>query len=166
MNRKPLLGIFLGLTLLGLGSGFWQTTQTDKLESAPAVSFKTIEGKTIELSALIGKPVLVTFWATDCKSCLEEIPDLINLHQQYSPTGLNIIAVAMAYDPPNHVLNTAKSRQLPYLVALDPDRSIALAFGNVQLTPTTYLIDRAGKVVMHHVGKFDLADMQRRIEQL
>ena len=133
---------------------------------APAVSFKTIKGETLNMNALRGKPVIVTFWATDCSGCIEEIPHLISLHQQYNSQGLNILAVAMHYDPPNHVLAMAESKQLPYAITLDPSGTLAQAFGDVQLTPTTFLIDRNGNIVMQKIGVFDLADMQRRIDQL
>ena len=163
MTSKQTIGIFFGIALLTATIWFWQT-QT--ITSAPAVSFKTIKGDTLELASLKDKPVMVTFWATDCPGCIEEIPHLIQLHQQYQPSGLTIIAVAMYYDPPNHVLAMANSKQLPYQIALDPSGTLAQAFGNVQLTPTTFLIDKSGHIVMQKVGVFELSDMQKRIEQL
>ena len=154
------------LSLLGLfavGPWFWQT-QTSL--AAPNVSFKTIKGENIDMLTLKGKPVLVTFWSTDCPGCIEEIPDLIRLHQQFSPQGLTIVAVAMDYDPPNQVLAMAAAKQLPYEVALDPSGSLAQSFGNVQLTPTTFLIDKTGNIVLQKTGVFDLTDMQQRLARL
>lgn len=163
MNIKQLSRIILVASLISLGIWYWQT-QTVRM--APNVQFKTIKGESIQLAELQGKPILVTFWATDCPGCIEEIPHLIGLHQQYSPNGLKILAVAMHYDPPNHVLAMAESKQLPYAIALDPSGELAQAFGNVQLTPTTFLVDRQGSIVMQKTGVFDLGDMQKRIEQL
>lgn len=163
MTIKPVIGLFFIVGLIATGLWYWQT-QT--VRTAPAVSFKTIKGETLSMNALRGKPVIVTFWATDCPGCIEEIPHLISLHQQYSQHGLNIIAVAMHYDPPNHVLAMAESKQLPYAIALDPSGALAQAFGDVQLTPTTFLIDKAGNIVMQKIGVFDLTDMQHRIDQL
>jgi len=163
MNIKSTISILVIAALILTAAWYWQT-QT--VRTAPDVSFKTIKGETIRLAELRGKPALVTFWATDCPGCIEEIPHLIGLHQQYSQTGLSIIAVAMHYDPPNHVLAMAESKQLPYSIALDPTSELAQAFGDVQLTPTTFLIDKAGNIVMQKVGVFDLTDMQHRIEQL
>lgn len=142
---------------------FWQPPTA---RQAPALGFKTIKGEHIELAGLKGKPVLVTFWATDCPGCIEEIPHLIELHRQYSDAGLTIIAVAMHYDPPNRVVAMAKSKQLPYAVALDPSGSLALGFGNVQLTPSTFLIDRSGRIVMQKIGTFELEDMRQRLNRL
>lgn len=163
MNIKQSVAI-IGLTgLLAAGVWFWQT-QTVRI--APQVSFKTIKGVDISLADLKGKPVLVTFWATDCPGCIEEIPHLIQLHRQYSQQGLNIVAVSMHYDPPNRVLAMAGAKQLPYAIALDPTGSLAQSFGNVQLTPTTFLIDRNGHIVLQKVGIFDLQDMQQRLNRL
>lgn len=163
MTRKLAIGIFFSIAMGATALWFWQT-QT--LRFAPAVSFKTIKGDNLELASLKGKPVIVSFWATDCPGCIEEIPHLISLHQQYKTDGLTVIAVAMYYDPPNHVLAMANSKQLPYNIALDPNGTLAQAFDNVQLTPTTFLIDKSGHIVMQKVGVFDLSDMQQHIEQL
>ncbi|MGY6278190.1 peroxiredoxin family protein [Methylomonas sp. MgM2] len=163
MHIKQLSTALLIIGLIAALGWYWQT-QT--VRAAPDVGFKTIKGGTIRLSELQGKPVIVTFWATDCPGCIEEIPHLISLHRQYGGEGLNIIGVAMPYDPPNHVVTMAESKQLPYAVALDPSGELAQAFGEVRLTPTTFLIDRAGHIVMQKVGTFDLHDMQQRIEQL
>lgn len=163
MTFSQSIGILALIGLLAAGVWFWQT-QT--VRQPPNLTFKTINGESIELANLQGKPVLVTFWATDCRGCIEEIPLLIELHRQYSNAGLTIIAVAMYYDPPNRVLAMAKSKQLPYAVALDPSGSLARGFGNVQLTPTTFLIDRSGRIVMQKIGTFELEDMRQRLNQL
>jgi peroxiredoxin len=130
---------------------------------APETTFSTITGKKIALSELRGKPVIVTFWATDCASCIKEIPQLITLYQQYHQQGLEIIAVAMTYDPPNHVLDMAKALQLPYYVALDMQAENAHAFGDVSLTPTTFLIAPDGAIVLQKTGLFDLIDMKKQL---
>jgi peroxiredoxin len=72
----------------------------------------------------------------------------------------------MHYDPPNHVREMADSKKLPYAIVLDPSGELAQAFGNVQLTPTTFLIDKAGNIIMEKAGVFNLADMKRRLESL
>lgn len=130
---------------------------------APETTFSTITGQKITLSELRGKPVIVTFWATDCASCIKEIPHLIELYQQYHPKGLEIIAVAMAYDPPNHVIDMTQALQLPYPVALDMQAENAHAFGDVSLTPTTFLIAPDGTIVLQKTGLFDLSEMKNQI---
>ncbi len=130
---------------------------------APETTFSTITGKKIVLAELRGKPVIVTFWATDCASCMKEIPHLIELYQQYHDKGLEIIAVAIAYDPPNHVLDMAKALQLPYHVALDMQSENAHAFGDVSLTPTTFLITPDGSIALQKTGLFDLNEIKKQL---
>ncbi len=133
---------------------------------APAVNFMTLKGEKIELKKWRGKPVLVTFWATDCPSCVQEVEDFRGLYQQFHPKGLEIIAVAMAYDPPNHVVEMTRAKQIPYSVALDLRGDIARAFNNVSVTPTTFLINPAGQIVFSKVGLFNFKTMQDKIQQL
>ncbi|EIC30497.1 Peroxiredoxin [Methylomicrobium album BG8] len=131
--------------------------------TAPDVVFTTITGKQAASHAWRGKPAIVTFWATDCPSCMLEIPHLIDLYRRFHPQGLEIMAVAMAYDPPSHVVAMTRDRQLPYDVALDLNSAHALAFGNVQFTPTTFLISPEGKIAEKSVGVFDYSAWQSRI---
>jgi peroxiredoxin len=136
------------------------------ITSAPDVTFSTITGQKIALKELRGKPVIVTFWATDCPSCVEEIPDLINLYMQYHESGLEIIAVAMQYNPPNHVIDMTKDRQLPYKVALDLSSEVAEAFGGVMFTPSTFLIAADGTIIDKHIGTFNPEKMTSTINSL
>ena len=130
---------------------------------APETTFSTITGKKIALHELRGKPVIVTFWATSCASCVKEIPHLIELYQQYHDQGLEIIAVAMAYDPPNHVLDMSKALNLPYHVALDMQSENAHAFGDVSLTPTTFLIAPDGAIALQKTGLFDVNEIKNQL---
>ena len=156
----------IGLTLIGLIAAAAWVGMTQNNTPAPDITLTSITGKQITLKNLQGRPVIVTFWATDCPGCIEEVPHLIELYHQYHPRGLEIIAVAMYYDPPNHVAAMTRDRQLPYDVALDLKADHAKAFGDVRLTPTTFLIAPNGTVVMHKIGVFDLPDMKNRIETL
>ncbi|GAB4258717.1 MAG: TlpA disulfide reductase family protein [Methylomicrobium sp.] len=131
---------------------------------APDITLTTITGERIALKTLQGKPVIVAFWATDCPVCIEEIPDLIALYDDFHDRGLEIIAVAMYYDPPNHVVEMTRAKRIPYRVALDLRAEHARAFGNVRLIPTTFLIEADGTIGLHHVGAFDPADIRQRIE--
>jgi peroxiredoxin len=133
---------------------------------APDVTFTSITGKKIALKDLLGKPVIVTFWATDCPACIKEIPDLIDLYTQYHEKGLEIIAVAMYYDPPNHVVTMTEDQRLPYYVALDLQAEHAHAFGDVQLIPSTFLITPNGLIDLKKTGAFDPVEMKTRIDAL
>jgi len=133
---------------------------------APDISFNTLKGEKLNLASLQGKPSLITFWATDCPGCIKEIPHLKELHNTFATQGLNIIAVAMHYDRPDNVIAMSKEKQLPYHVALDPLAEASKAFGNVRLTPTSFLIAPDGNIVMQKIGEFNQADMQQRIKKL
>jgi peroxiredoxin len=152
---------FTLLLLLLFSIGCSQT-----ITSAPDVTFTTITGQKIALKDLRGKPVIVTFWATDCPSCIQEIPDLIDIYNQYHAAGLEMIAVAMYYDPPNHVVDMTNAKQLPYPVALDLNSEHAEAFGGIMFTPSTFLIAPDGSVVKKEIGLFDVAKMKTIIESL
>lgn len=135
-------------------------------EYAPDVTLTTLTGEKIALKHWRGKPAIVTFWATDCASCMREIPHLVDLYNEFHPRGLEMIAVAMAYDPPNHVVEMTRARQLPYHVALDLQSAHALAFGDVRFTPTTFLISPEGKIAEHTIGVFDYPSWQARIARM
>ena len=160
--RKPLTALFF-ICMIFL-SGLWWIIERN--QAAPDVTFSTITGKKIVLKQLHGKPVLVTFWATDCPGCIEEIPHLVELYNDYHDKGLEMIAVAMFYDPPNHVVAMTKAKQLPYDVALDLQGINAKLFRDVRLTPSTFLISPDSKIVMHKTGSFDVQDMKQRIESM
>jgi peroxiredoxin len=157
--KKNLVLVLLFCTLL-LGLRHWPE------QTAPNSTFTTITGKKITLQQLRGKPVLITFWATDCPSCIEEIPHFIDLHKTYHPLGLEIIAVAMIYDPPSRVVAMSQAKQIPYDVVLDLKSEHALAFGQVQLTPTTFLINSEGKFVMKKTGLFKPEELKTKINKL
>ena len=136
----------LGLALLAAINLF------NKKEPAPAVSFKNINGEQISLQSLRGKVVMVNFWATSCSTCVQEMPQMVETYNKYKDRGFEFIAVAMSYDPANYVLNFAQTRQLPFKVALDVDGEAAKSFGDVKLTPTTFLIDKDGNIIKRYVG--------------
>ena len=136
------------------------------IASVPDVTFTTLTGEKIVLKDLRGKPFIVTFWATDCPACIKDIPDLINLYNQYHLAGFEIFAVAMYYDPPNHVVDMTNAKQLPYPVVLDLNSKFAQAFGGIMFTPSTFLIAPDGSVNVKETGLFDLAKMKKNIESL
>ncbi len=154
-----LLTLFSIVTYLSLDSQFVPV-------KAPDVLFTTIKGQKIELKQLKGKPVIISFWATDCANCIEEVPLLIRLYQNYHKQGLEIIAVNMYYDPPNHIVQMTKVLQIPYHVALDLRAEHAHAFGKVQLTPNSFLISPEGEIIWQKTGKFDFADLSQKIKTL
>ena len=135
-----------------------------QVPEAPQVQFRTLGGEKVATSDLRGKVVLVNFWATSCVICMAEMPRIIDTFNKFKGQGFETIAVAMDYDPPNFVLAYAQQKQLPFKVALDVDGAVAKSFGNVRLTPTTFIIDRRGKVVKQYLGEPDFARMHALLE--
>ena len=133
-------------------------------KAAPAVTFLTIKGETIPLSTLRGKVVLVNFWATDCPICIKEMPQLIETHKKFQARGYETVAVAMWYDPPNRVVAFSEQRALPFKVAFDPVGEHAKAFGDLTLTPTTFVIDKRGNIVYRVVGEPDFGKLHELLE--
>lgn len=133
--------------------------------AAPEVTFVSLQGKKITTASLRGNVVLVNFWATDCVTCIKEMPDITATYNKYRAQGFETIAVAMRHDPPNYVLNYVEKNKLPFTVALDPMGELAKAFGEVKLTPTTFVIDRQGKVVTRILGEPDFAKLHALLEE-
>ena len=94
------------------------------------------------------------------------MPELVATHEKYHARGFDTLAVAMHYDPPSYVVNFVETRKLPFQVALDNTGSIAKAWGDVQLTPTTYLVNKRGEIVKTYVGAPNFPELHRLIEEL
>ncbi len=90
---------------------------------------------------------------------------MVDTYNKYRDRGLDFVAVAMSYDPANYVLNYAETRKLPFRVALDTQGDVARAFGDVQLTPTTFVIDKDGRIIKQYVGEPDFAALHQLLEE-
>ena len=163
MNKNKISAITVILILLGFAALYFNNAAVNQ---APNISINTIDGEKIALSSLKGQPALVTFWATDCPSCIKEIPHLKAIHADYAAKGVNIIAIAMKHDRLDHVIAMTENKKLPYKIALDPTGDVAKAFGNVRLTPTTFLIGPDSTIAMQKLGAFDEKKMRQRLDQL
>ncbi|HEY7841223.1 MAG TPA: TlpA disulfide reductase family protein [Gammaproteobacteria bacterium] len=135
-------------------------------ERAPDVSFTLLGEDPVAMSSLRGRPLLVNFWATTCSVCRREMPKLAELYRELHPVGLELIGVAMPYDPPNLVAEHAKRAPIPYPVSLDIDGAIVAAFGGVAVTPTTFLMSPEGVILARYEGVLDFVELRRRILML
>ena len=155
------------LAVLAIGGGAYLAWQgLGSTQPAPDVAYTLLDGKQTSLQSLRGKVVLVNFWATSCTTCVHEMPKVIDTYQRYKSRGYDTVAVAMSYDPPAYVMNFAESRKLPFAVAIDNTGSVAKSFGDVRLTPTSYLINKRGEIVKRYVGEPDFAALHALVEQL
>lgn len=157
--RTALAGILVVAALAGLsGCG--------GAEAAPESTFVLLDGSKKTTADLKGKVTLVNFWATSCVTCVAEMPKIISTYNKYQSQGYDTLAVAMSYDPPSYVVNYTQTRQLPFKVAIDNTGSVAKAWGDVKLTPTTYLVNKRGEIVKQYVGEPDFAALHQLIEKL
>ncbi|MGV7208344.1 TlpA disulfide reductase family protein [Oxalobacteraceae bacterium A2-2] len=133
--------------------------------AAPPVTFVSIQGEKIAPRDLQGKVVMVNFWATSCATCVAEMPRMVETYNKFKSQGLEFVAVAMSYDPPNYVLNYAQTRALPFKVALDTSGEAARAYGNVAMTPTTFVIGKDGKILKRYVGEPEFPALHKLLEE-
>ena len=133
---------------------------------APQSTFVLLNGSTKTTADLKGRVTLVNFWATSCVTCVAEMPKVIATYDKYKTRGFDTLAVAMSYDPPSYVVNYTETRKLPFEVAIDNTGAVAKAWGDVQLTPTTYLVNKHGEIVKRYVGEPNFDELHRLIEKL
>ena len=151
--------------LLAAGAGAYYLA-TGSNNAAPMASYVLLDGSQKTTADLKGRVTLVNFWATSCVTCVAEMPKIIATYDKYHAQGFDTLAVAMSYDPPSYVVNYAQTRKLPFQVAIDNTGAAASAWGSVQLTPTTFLVNKRGEIVKRYIGEPDFADLHRLIEKL
>lgn len=160
---KKLASALAVVALVGVLAMVWLQSTSAK---APETKFVLLDGTTRTTADLRGKVTLVNFWATSCTTCVAEMPMIVETHEKYRSRGYETIAVAMSYDPPAYVVNFAQTRKLPFLVAIDNTGGVAKAWGEVNVTPTTYLVDKEGVIVKRFVGQPNFEELHKLIERL
>ncbi len=161
MKKQFVVAGIVAACILGVGA-FMASGQ----QEAPASTFVMLDGSRLETKDLRGRVTLVNFWATSCTTCVAEMPHMAETYEKYKGKGYGMVAVAMAYDPPSYVVNFAQTRKLPFQVAIDNTGAVAKSWGDVTLTPTSYLVDKRGKIVKRYVGQPDFAELHQLIEKL
>lgn len=162
MKKPVLYGAAAAVVLAIAGAVFMATGRS----AAPESTFVLLDGSRKTTADMKGKVTLVNFWATSCTTCVAEMPRIISTYDKYQARGYDTVAVAMSYDPPSYVVNYAETRKLPFKVAIDNTGAVAKAWGDVQLTPTTFVVNRRGDIVKRYVGEPDFAELHRLIEKL
>ena len=161
MNKRSLIAIPLFVLLTA--SVIWLWVSPVGISQVPDIKLTITDGSIINLRELQGKPVLVTFWATSCMGCIREMPRLIALYDELADDGLEIIGIAMPYDPPNQVAKMISERKIPYPIAIDIEGNAVKAFGDVLVTPTSFLIAPDGTITKHTIGEMDINELRDSI---
>jgi peroxiredoxin len=166
-RRRALALGLAAASAAGLGAWGLQRARAPRGPATlPDLAYPGIDGRRIGPAELRGRVVLVNFWATSCAVCVAEMPELAALHRDLAPRGLALLAIAMPYDRPDHVLHFARTRELPFTVALDPVGAAVAAWGGVAATPASWLVAPDGRVLRHWLGRPDFARLRREIEAL
>ncbi|HAB15921.1 MAG TPA: TlpA disulfide reductase family protein [Verrucomicrobiota bacterium] len=132
---------------------------------APAWSLPDLNGNMISSSQYAGQVVVVNFWATWCPPCREEIPDFIELQNQYGPEGLAFVGISLDVDANYRttVRNFAAAYGINYDVVYDHDSVVSELFGGTDAIPTTFIIDRQGNIVERLVGSRSRSEFERLV---
>ncbi len=160
---KKLFGLilaFAGLMLLPAADAAVVTQDAKVDRPAPALTFKDLAGKKVSLASLKGKVVVVDFWATWCEPCKTEIPGYIELQKKYGAEGLVIVGVSLDKKKPAAVQKFADEMGMNYTLVMgaieDVDKFGGDPNGDIVL-PTTFLINRAGRIIHQKQGLMDHA---------
>ena len=139
--------------------------EAGKRNQAADFSLRDVDGKAVRLSDFKGKVVLLDFWATWCGPCKIEIPWFIDLERQHKDKGFAVIGISMDEEGWDVVKPFIARMNVNYRVVIGND-STAQAYGGIDALPTTFLIDRDGKIAATHVGLTSRKEFENGVEQL
>lgn len=129
---------------------------------APDFELKDINGKMVKLSDFRGKAVVLNFWATWCPPCKTEIPWFEDLQNRYGGQGLAVVGVALDDSSEADIAEFAKEMKMNYPVLLGKEETSDL-YGGVDALPTTFYIDRSGKIITTVPGLADRREIEDNI---
>lgn len=165
MKARDLFTVLGALAVAAVAAWVWLGPSSSS--RAPELTLLSARGGEITLGPAYERPMLVTFWATTCTTCVQEMPHLAELYRDLAPRGLEMVGVAMYYDPPVQVINMVEQRDIPYPVGLDLDKEAMHGFGMSQpVTPTTYLVAPGGEIVLRKIGLLDMEHLRETITAL
>jgi len=177
LRRAPLLAVGMAvLVVLAVTALLPRTAPTKALacagknaktglqvgQCAPNFTLPDPRGRQTSLASFRGHPVLLHFWAVACTTCAGEYPDFARAVQAYTPKGLRVVAVDAWGEPAPLVQEWQNSRHLPATLLVDPSQAVPSMYSGTT-TPTTYVIDRAGRVAYAHTGPLSYAGFQQQI---
>jgi thiol-disulfide isomerase/thioredoxin len=160
VKRNPLILFFVGAlvaVMLFAGIRMARNNRTSGPghglmgEVAPDFELSSLDGSNVKLSSLRGKAVLLNFWATYCGPCKVEMPWFVELQREYGPQGFQIVGVAMDDASTDDIAKFAKDMGVNYPILLGKE-AVGLSYGGVNVLPTTFFLDRNGKVIAREFG--------------
>lgn len=157
LNLFRLPGWLAAVSAVTLTAGLFQGVRcqaddTPAMEqAAPAWKLRDLNGHEVSSAQFKGKVLVVDFWATWCVPCIGEIPGYIELQKKYGPEGLAIVGISVDQKEPALVKKFAESKGINYTIVM-ADENVTDAFGGVEAIPTTFLINREGRIVNRKKG--------------
>lgn len=133
-------------------------------QPAPDFSLASLEGGTLKLSDFRGKAVLLNFWATWCEPCKIEMPWFVELQKKYGPQGLQILGVAMDDSGTKDISDFAKKMGVNYPIVVGKE-AVGDKYGGLPYLPSTFYIDRDGKVVERVFGLVSRSEIESDIQK-
>ncbi len=128
------------------------SSRANAVVAMPEFSLSSVvNGKTVNSESFKGKVLLITFFATWCPPCRQEIPNLIQLHKDLGPQGFSVIGLSVDEGGPKIVAKLVEQEKINYPVLM-ADRSTARSFGGIAGIPTSFLVNRKGNVVKKYPG--------------
>lgn len=159
------LTVFLFVSLSGGGTASAKTCHAGERDCLPDVSLVDTVGTAYTPQSLVGKVVIVNFWATWCKPCLKEIPDLSRVYEQYKDRGLVILGV-LRDDPDNQQLLNFQSDNMMSYPVVRYNSDILFSYGDPPVLPMTFIYDRRGKLVHRPRGTLHADQLVKLVEPL
>ncbi|MBB6713444.1 TlpA family protein disulfide reductase [Clostridium gasigenes] len=141
-----------------------ENSQTTTKEKAIDFKLKDLNGKDVSLNDFKGKNVLLNFWATWCPPCKAEMPDIEKLYQENKNSDLVILAVNLGEDKQT-VKSFIEKNKYNFDILLDSDQDVAIKY-NIVSIPTSFFIDKEGKIVSKKIGAMTLEEMKSYINLL
>jgi peroxiredoxin len=133
--------------------------------TAPAWKLRTVDGRELGSADFAGKVLVIDFWATWCPPCRAEIPGFIELQKKYEKDGLVIVGISVDQGGAELVKKFIAQNKINYQIVMADD-GVADAFGGIEGIPTTFVIDRAGKIQLKEVGAVATEEFEKRIKPL
>ena len=147
--------LLLALVVVGVGLLLMLVRAPEQGQQvAPDFVLPDMQGQVVRLSQLRGKVVLLNVWATWCPPCRKEMPTMETLYQNMQDTDFVMLAVSQDVDGKNAVEPYLQERGLTFSVLLDVNGEVGRKYGATGY-PETYIIDRQGNIVHHHIGYND-----------
>jgi thiol-disulfide isomerase/thioredoxin len=167
ISRRALRLLPLAAALLVAASGSSGAISPAADPKLPSFSLSTLSGSAFSRDALSDKVVLVDFWATWCKPCLDEIPHWNALQARYGGRGLTVLGITVESGAPSEIKASVEKHKIRYQIVIG-DVDIVKGFGGITGFPTTFLVDRHGFIRKKYAGQYPSkhAEIERDIQTL